>query len=91
MFRRDRMQSENETIEIGAFEAKNRLSELLRAAEAGRSVVITRRGRAVARLVPVDDGESLDLAAIREAFAEVRAGIEGQVDVRELVREGRRW
>jgi prevent-host-death family protein len=85
------MRAENETIEIGAFEAKNRLSELLREAEAGRSVVITRRGRAVARLVPVDDGESLDLSAIRKAFAEVRAGIEGQVDVRELVGEGRRW
>lgn len=85
------MRADNDTIEIGAFEAKNRLSELLRAAEAGRSVVITRRGRAVARLVPVDDDPSLDLAAIREAFAEVRDGIEGRVDVRELVREGRRW
>lgn len=85
------MRTDNDTIEVGAFEAKNRLSELLRAAEAGRSVVITRRGRAVARLVPVDDDPSLDLAAIREALAEVRDGIEGRVDVRELVREGRRW
>jgi prevent-host-death family protein len=85
------MRSDTEPIEIGAFEAKNRLSELLRAAEAGRSVVITRRGRPVARLVPVDDGHSLDLAAIREGFAQIRDGIEGQVDVRELVREGRRW
>ena len=85
------MQNNSEDIEIGAFEAKNRLSELLRAAEAGRSVIITRRGRAVARLVPVDDGEPLDLAAIREGFAEIRDRIEGQVDVRELVREGRRW
>ena len=91
MLRGCQVKTENDHIEIGAFEAKNRLSELLRAAEAGRSVVITRRGRAVARLVPVDDGESLDLSAIRKAFAEVRAGIEGRIDVRELVREGRRW
>jgi len=41
--------------EIGAFEAKTHLSELLTAAEAGESVTITRRGRPVARLVPVDD------------------------------------
>lgn len=85
------MRSDSETIEIGAFEAKNRLSELLRAAEAGRSVVITRRGRPVARLVPADEGGALDLAAIRKALTEIRDGIEGRVDVRELVREGRRW
>lgn len=38
--------------EIGAFEAKTHLSELLAAAEAGESVTITRRGVPVARLVP---------------------------------------
>jgi len=38
--------------EIGAFEAKNRLSELLRLAEAGEEIAITNRGRVVARLVP---------------------------------------
>ena len=85
------MRTENDTLEIGAFEAKNRLSELLRAAEAGRSIVITRHGRPVARLVPADDGTTRDLAELRAAFAEVRRGIEGTVDVRELVEEGRRW
>ncbi len=78
-------------IQIGAFEAKNRLAELLRAAEAGRSVIITRRGRPVARLVPAVDDSSADLAGLQAAFAEVRSGIEGEVDVRELVEEGRRW
>ncbi len=39
--------------EIGAFEAKTHLSELLAAAEQGESVTITRRGTPVARLVPV--------------------------------------
>ncbi len=34
-------------------EAKTRLSELLREVEAGGEVVVTRGGRAVARLVPV--------------------------------------
>ena len=38
--------------EIGAFEAKNRLSELLRRAEGGEEIAITNRGRVVARLVP---------------------------------------
>ena len=38
--------------EVGAFEAKNKLSELLDLAERGEEVVITRHGKEVARLVP---------------------------------------
>jgi len=41
--------------EIGAFEAKTHLSELLAEVEAGASVIITRRGKPVARLVPVTE------------------------------------
>jgi prevent-host-death family protein len=40
--------------EIGAFEAKNKLSELLDRAEAGEEVVITRRGKPVAKLGPIE-------------------------------------
>jgi prevent-host-death family protein len=42
----------------GAEEARNRLPELLDAAENGRSTVITRHGRAVAALVPIGAYES---------------------------------
>jgi prevent-host-death family protein len=38
----------------GAEEARSRLPELLDAAENGRATVITRHGRAVAALVPID-------------------------------------
>jgi prevent-host-death family protein len=41
--------------EIGTFEAKNRLSELLDRVERGEEVVITRRGKRVAKLVPIVD------------------------------------
>jgi len=37
--------------EIGAFEAKNKLSELLDRVEGGEEVVITRRGKPVAKLI----------------------------------------
>jgi prevent-host-death family protein len=37
---------------VGAFEAKNKLSELLDLAERGEEIVITRHGREVARLIP---------------------------------------
>ena len=42
--------------EIGGFEAKNRLGTLLDWVEHGEEVLITRRGKAVARLVPADAG-----------------------------------
>ncbi len=38
--------------EVGAFEAKNKLGQLLDLVEQGEVVVITRRGKEVARLVP---------------------------------------
>jgi prevent-host-death family protein len=45
---------------VGMHEAKTKLSELVERAEAGEEVVIQRRGKPVARLVPVrDEGRSL--------------------------------
>ena len=41
--------------QVSLKEARRRLSDLVRAAERGESVTITRRGRRVARLVPVED------------------------------------
>jgi prevent-host-death family protein len=37
---------------VGAFEAKTHFSQLLARVERGEEIVITRRGKAVARLVP---------------------------------------
>lgn len=38
--------------EIGSFEAKNKLAELLERAGKGEEIIITRRGQPVARLLP---------------------------------------
>jgi prevent-host-death family protein len=43
---------------VNLAEAKARLSALLDAVEAGEEVVITRRGRSVARLIRESDGEA---------------------------------
>jgi len=51
--------------EIGAFEAKNKLSELLDRVERGDEVVITRRGRPVAKLIPLH--KDADRASLTEA------------------------
>jgi prevent-host-death family protein len=79
--------------QIGAFEAKNRLSELLAAVENGEEVTITKHGRPVARLVPVN---ALDQARVAAAISELRR-LRGQVrlgdseTVEDLVDEGRRY
>jgi prevent-host-death family protein len=39
---------------VGAAEARNQLKKFLDAAEEGRTTIITKHGRAVAALVPVD-------------------------------------
>lgn len=56
--------------EIGAFEAKNKLSELLARAERGEEIVITRRGRPVAKLVPVRS--EVDRERSRNAMRQIR-------------------
>jgi prevent-host-death family protein len=56
--------------EIGAFEAKNRLGHLLDLVEQGEEVVITRHGKAVARLVPPKTG--FNRAEAREAAEQIR-------------------
>lgn len=50
---------------IGVFEAKNRLAALLDEVEEGGEVLITRRGKPVARLVPAEAG--FDRARARQA------------------------
>lgn len=54
--------------EVGAFEAKTHLSELLLAVEAGESSTITRRGKAVAVLSPVADEAAHKMDRRQEAL-----------------------
>ncbi len=75
---------------IGAYEAKTQLPRLLDEVERGETITITRHGRPVARLVPVEGGRrSVDevIAAIREFRKGNR--LDG-VTVRELIEEGRK-
>jgi prevent-host-death family protein len=65
--------------QVTVAEAKARLSSLLDAVEAGEAVVITRRGKPIAELVPRCSVRDLlpQLAALREALPEQQAsGVE---------------
>jgi prevent-host-death family protein len=56
---------------IGAFEAKTHFSQLLERALHGEEIFITRRGKPVAKLVPVDDLHTSKSA--RDAAKRLRA------------------
>ena len=78
--------------EVSAFEAKTRLSELLRETERGRSFVISRRGKAVARLVPpAREEQAVDFSRVLAAFREIRRRVAGPLKIRELIKDGRRY
>lgn len=77
--------------EIGAFEAKTHLSELLDRVERGEELVITRRGRPVARLVPANDARQRNSAEAVKRLRALRQGATlGGIDWRELRDAGRR-
>jgi prevent-host-death family protein len=72
--------------EVGLFDAKNRLSELVDRAERGEEVVITRRGKAVAKLVPA--GELSKEQRSRQAAVRIRKrALQAAQDIRNLAQE----
>jgi len=77
---------------VSAFEAKTKLSELLRETEQGSSFIICRRGKEVARLLPpAKEEKKVDLRQVISSFREIRERIPGKVSIRELIEEWRRF
>jgi len=77
--------------EIGAFEAKNKLGTLLDWVERGEEVVITRRGKPVARLVPATPGFDREKArqAAENIIARSKGVTLGGLKIKDLINEGR--
>jgi prevent-host-death family protein len=77
--------------EIGAFEAKNTLGTLLDQVEHGAEIIITRHGRAVAKLVPAQPG--FDRKKAKRAAAGLREASKGVMlrglKIKDLINEGR--
>lgn len=75
---------------VGIFEARSSLSTLLERVRRGEEIVITKRGKAVARLVPVGavSGDRLaDTAARLKAFRRGRRL--GDLSAKALIAKGR--
>lgn len=78
------------TITVGLFEAKTKLSELVSRVERGEDVVITRRGKTVARITspkatPVDPGsggvDADSLLRIADRFSQTVKGEFSSADI----------
>jgi prevent-host-death family protein len=77
--------------EIGAFDAKNKLAELLDLAESGEEIIITRHGRPVAKLAPIR--KIFDREAARQAVEDIKKMRKGlnidDATIKEWMNEGR--
>lgn len=84
-------------VTVGSFEAKTKLAELLDKVEAGETVMITRRGKAVAKLVPaaIDAEERARRHALIEEIKRKRVGWDRGAKpgstIPELIKAGRRY
>lgn len=77
---------------VGTHEAKTQLSRLLERVAKGERFTITRHGRPVARLVPVDRTPEMSAADAVAEMKRIRKGRTlGGVSLRELIAEGRRF
>ena len=79
--------------EIGAFEAKTRLSKLLeQVRKKGDRITITRHGVPIAQLVPVDKAKPRNIPDAIKELAEIRKRTKsGKESIRDLRDEGRRF
>lgn len=72
------------------YDAKARFSELVERAEGGRSTVITKRGRVVAKIVPANAAKWDRSAILDEADALRRAiKVKRRLNLAKLLAEGR--
>jgi prevent-host-death family protein len=78
-------------IEVGAYEAKTKLPELLRQVQEGKCFTITHRGKPVAELGPPSGLQRADAKAAIEAFKAYRNShpIGRTINIRDLIEEGR--
>ena len=79
-------------ITVGAFEAKTRLSALLELVEKGEEVIITRRGKPVARLIREEPtAAKMTVREAIEGLKAIQARSKPGPGWRELRDEGRKY
>lgn len=81
------------TNTIGVFETKTHLSELLDKVESGRTFTITKRGRAVAELKPIQSDLARKLAALAAArkIRESMTSTVSREEIKSYINAGRKY
>ena len=74
---------------FGCYEAKTRLAELIKRAAGGESILITRHGRAVAKLVPASGLDDSRRHRAFETLAEIRGRSVLGTDLEDAIVRGR--
>jgi prevent-host-death family protein len=78
------------TGQVGLFDAKTHLSKLVDRVGRGEEITITRRGAAVARLLPPEDRPRREPREAVARIRQLRTGLKlGAVKPGELINEGR--
>jgi prevent-host-death family protein len=71
--------------EVQASEAKTHLLRLLNEVERGETIIITRHGRAIARIVPEADRRRADFERAVQDLEVLRRRLAGRVSLQELL------
>ena len=80
------------TTVVGAFEAKTKLSRLLKLVEQGETVVITRHDHPVAKLVPADGRRRPDFDKLVAAIGRIRGKTKPSPEsMKDLISAGRKY
>ena len=77
---------------VGAFEAKTHLSEILSKVEDGGEIIITKRGRSVAKIVPFSEEQSKrNKDEILNDFSVIRKKTKEKTNIKSFIEEGRKY
>ena len=77
-------------MDIGVYQAKTHLPELLAKVARGEQVTITRHGQAVARLVPAEPVRQRDVRVVIKELQALAKGRHADLPIKEMIAEGRR-
>jgi len=77
-------------MNIGVYQAKTHLPELLAKVELGEQITITRHSKAIARLVPIEPVRQRDIQGVIDDLKSLAKGRHTDMPIRDMIAEGRR-
>ncbi len=82
----------NELHTVALFDAKTHLSKLLEKVQSGNVITITKRGIPVAQLIPYkEQSNNEEISGLLKDVESIRKNIKSKVNIRQSIREGRRY